>query len=162
MSNLKNVLFWSTALVGANYLSNGAIANTVTNAASNVAGIVGSGVSSAAPIVWWPIPGVLAAWASVWNGSKEYQERGIWGVTEKSALNYGLWAGLLTATWVIAAPAVAWVATVWLWMYGARKLAGVGMDIANDPWQTYRWAPNAMRWLRWKPANSNTQQALAA
>ncbi len=150
MSTLKSALFWTTALVGANYLADWAVVNTVSNAATNVADIISTGASSATPLLAWPIAPAIAAGASAWNATGEFAERWLWGVAEKGALNYGVWAGILTATGIIAAPAVGTAAAVWLWMYWTRQLFNVAKWVKEDPWSTYRWAPEAAKSLFWK------------
>lgn len=158
MSTLKSALLWTTALAGANYLSNGAVVNTVTNAATNVANIMSTGVSTAAPMIGWALAPAIAAWVSAYNATGEYPERGIWGMTEKWLLNYGLWAWALTALWVISAPAVVWTATAGLWMYGIRHGANVARDFIADPvWKIWTalttplaWAKSGLSSLRWR------------
>ena len=123
------------ALAATDYLSGGAVQNAAASVATNVnSAIAGGGIASATPYFTGPLaPFATGAW-SLYNGVKKgWAERGVWGATERTALNYGIIGGGLTAAGIMTAPAVIPAAVTGLALYGTRHLYHVGKTLVSDP-----------------------------
>jgi len=144
------------------WLGNGLVTSTAWNIATSINWVVTGTASTTAPYLTGPLA-PFATWAwSLWNWSEQYAERGVMGMTEKTALNYGVVGGLGTAAGLMAAPWVGTALTVWAGLWTGKHLLAAGKEFAEDPlgniWSLasapFKWVwsgLNSLRW-RWAPA----------
>jgi hypothetical protein len=138
------------------WIWNGLVTSTATNVAASVNWALTWAASQVTPYLAGPLAPFAVAAGSLWNWSWEYAERWLYGMTEKTALNYGIVWGLGTAAWLWAAPAIGTALTMWGVLWAGKHLYQAGIEFWADPlgniWSAisapFRWTWSALNSLR--------------